>query len=1115
MADATRFVVVWALLALVAGLSGFAVPAPAAAQGITLTWTGRTSDQFWNLYERWSQDYTVKPTSQPSADVTVTIGEGAVCPATGSFSVDTDLVTNGNQDTLTFTDSNWDDAQTVRITATADADTNDNTRLCQVQHSAAGGGYDSVTSPKFLFNQEFPGEVSGTFVQKTVNGLEGSKNRTYKVWLTHAPNADATVTITFKSGDTDISIDTDADTDGDQNTLTFTTSDWADPGKAVTIDTAEDGDALRGSAVFTHTATGGGYDHSIGERVVDVTIWEVDDDDPPSKPTGLSATAGDASADLSWNSSANLPNSEYWTYSKWQYRYKTTGGYGSWTDIADSGPNTTSHTVTGLTNGVLHTFQIRAHNDVTGAASDEASATPKAPLSFGSATIANYSLVQNAAITTVTLPAASGGDPAYTYTLTPAPPAGVTFTAASRQLSGTPTTLTASRTYTYTVTDSASATASFSFAIAVETDSMPSVGAVANQSFVQNSAISTVTLPAATGGNSPLAYSISPAPPAGLSFDASTRELTGTPTGTQQATTYTYTATDFDGDPTTATFTIAIAADAQPSFGTGTVADQTWTQNAALTSLTLPAATGGNTPLTYTLARTSGTPALPPGVSFDASTRTLSGTPTTLQSAVEYTYTATDADGDAVTLTFDITVETDTQPTVDSVNDQSYHQNSAITTLTLPAGSGGQRHADLLAGEELRDAHAAAGIGVRRLDAGAHGDPHGPPGIGELHLHRHGPGRRRGDGDLQHHHHPGQHPLVRRRRDDRRQGLRAERRDHHGDVAAGDGRRHAPDLLAVAGPARGPELRRLLAAALRHPDGAQVRDHLHLYGHRQRQRHGHADLQADGGGRHAAVARFGGRPELPPEQRDHDADAAGGDRRQHALHLHPGKDQRLADAAAGIDVHGLVPATLGDSDRPPDVCELHLQGDGCRRRHRDGGLQHHDHAGQHAVVRQQQHHRQGLREGFGDHHGDAPRGHRRRHPADLLAVARATHGPEFRRFVSATERHAHGAEGGDHLHLHGDGRERRHGDGGLQHHGDAGQPAVVRQRRVDRGQGLREGRGDHHGDPAAGHRRRHPAHLLAVARAPDWPLVRRFLAPALRDPDSAQVGDDLHLHGHR
>ena len=685
------FVVVRALLALVAGLSGFAVPAPAAAQDITLTWSGRTSGQFWQLYERWSQDYTVKLTSRPSADVTVTIGEGAVCPATGSFTVDTDLETSGNQDTLTFTDSNWDDAQTVRITATADADTNDNTRLCQVQHSAAGGGYDGVTKPKFLFNQEFPGRVSGTFVQKTVNGLEGSKNRTYRVWLSHAPNADVTVTITFKSGDSDISIDTDADTEGNQNTLTFTTSDWADSGKAVTIHTAEDGDALRGKAVFTHTATGGGYDHSIGERVVDVTIWEVDDDDPPSKPTGLSATAGDASADLAWNSSVNLPNHEYWTYSKWQYRYKTTGGYGSWTDIADSGPNTTSHTVTGLTNGTLHTFQIRAYNDVAGAASDEATAMPLAPLSFGTNTIPDYSLARSQAIATVTLPEASGGLAPLAYSLekttgSPTLPPGLTFTAASRQLSGTPTTMQTAAEYTYTVTDSATPanTATLTFDVAVTADSAPSLGAVTDRSFHQGSAIGDVVLPAATGGNAPITYTLartngSPALPPGLRFDGATRTLSGTPTGTQSAVGYTYTATDSDNDAATAAFDITVTQDHQPSFGDQTVADRTWYKDLAIGTVTLPAATGGDTPLTYTLAKTDGTPALPPGLSFAAATRQLTGTPTATQSAAEYTYTVTDNDGDTATLTFDVGVGINTAPTADAGADRRAALGATVT----------------------------------------------------------------------------------------------------------------------------------------------------------------------------------------------------------------------------------------------------------------------------------------------------------------------------------------------------------------------------------------------------------------------------------------------------
>ena len=409
------------------------------------------------------------------------------------------------------------------------------------------------------------------------------------------------------------------DTDGDQNTLTFTTSDWADPGKAVTI--RHGGRRRRPAgfkAVFTHTATGGGYDDSIGERVVDVTIWEVDDDDPPSKPTGLSATAGDASADLSWDSSNNLPNSEYLTYSKWQYRYKTTGDYGSWTDMADSGPTTTSHTVTGLTNGVLHTFQIRAHNDVAGAASDEATATPLAPLSFGTNTIPDYSFAQSRAITTLTLPEASGGLAPRTYTLakstgTPTLPPGLTFTAASRQLSGTPTTLQTAAEYTYTVTDSASNTATLTFDIAVVANNAPTLGSVTDQSFHQNSAITDLVLPAATNGNTPLTYTLertsgSPALPPGLSFDAATRTLSGTPTGTQSAVGYTYTATDFDGDAATAAFNITVTQDNEPSFGTGTVADQSWIKDHAVTTLTLPQATGGDTPLTYTLAKTAGTP---------------------------------------------------------------------------------------------------------------------------------------------------------------------------------------------------------------------------------------------------------------------------------------------------------------------------------------------------------------------------------------------------------------------------------------------------------------------------------------------------------------------------
>ena len=84
---------------------------------------------------------------------------------------------------------------------------------------------------------------------------------------------------------------------------------------------------------------------------------------------------------------------------------------------------------------------------------------------------------------------------------------------------------------------------------------------IPNQTYVVNRAIATLNLPRATGGDGTLAYSISPALPAGLSFDAAARTITGTPTTAVEATTYTYTVTDSDAtnpDSDTLTFTITV-----------------------------------------------------------------------------------------------------------------------------------------------------------------------------------------------------------------------------------------------------------------------------------------------------------------------------------------------------------------------------------------------------------------------------------------------------------------------------------------------------------------------------------------------------------------------------
>ena len=97
--------------------------------------------------------------------------------------------------------------------------------------------------------------------------------------------------------------------------------------------------------------------------------------------------------------------------------------------------------------------------------------------------------------------------------------------------------------------------------------------------------------------------------------------------------------------------TVTAIANVAPDFGTATVAAQRWALGTAITDLVLPAASGGNTPLAYTLS-----PALPAGLTFTAATRTIAGTPSAVAASATYTLTATDTDGDTDTLEF--TIET-------------------------------------------------------------------------------------------------------------------------------------------------------------------------------------------------------------------------------------------------------------------------------------------------------------------------------------------------------------------------------------------------------------------------------------------------------------------------
>ena len=154
----------------------------------------------------------------------------------------------------------------------------------------------------------------------------------------------------------------------------------------------------------------------------------------------------------------------------------------------------------------------------------------------------------------------------------------------------------------------------------------------------------------------------------------------------RSATPYTYRVVDADTnvsatDRADLNFDITIEPDTEPGFGSAIISDRFYAPNVAITPLTLPAATGGNAPLSHTLARTTGSPALPPGLSFDADNRVLSGIPTTTQGAVTYAYRVRDTDADVAELSFTITITDD--PVATDLTVDLYRNPDAPATPTV------------------------------------------------------------------------------------------------------------------------------------------------------------------------------------------------------------------------------------------------------------------------------------------------------------------------------------------------------------------------------------------------------------------------------------------------
>ena len=154
----------------------------------------RTSATALTVPEGDNRTYTVALRSQPAGPVTVT----------PSVAGSADVTVSG---ALTFTAQNWNQAQTVTVSAAQDADAAND--AATVSHAVSGGGYGSVTAPDVEVKVEDDDE-QGVRTSATALTVPEGDSRTYTVVLGSQPAGPVTVTPSV-AGSPDVTVPRRAD----------------------------------------------------------------------------------------------------------------------------------------------------------------------------------------------------------------------------------------------------------------------------------------------------------------------------------------------------------------------------------------------------------------------------------------------------------------------------------------------------------------------------------------------------------------------------------------------------------------------------------------------------------------------------------------------------------------------------------------------------------------------------------------------------------------------------------------------------------------------------------------------------------------------------------------
>jgi len=269
-------------------------------------------------------------------------------------------------------------------------------------------------------------------------------------------------------------------------------------------------------------------------------IFETNSTTVPGAPTGVSATAGNAQATVTFAAPVSNGGSAITGYTV----ISSPGGF-------TATGSTSPITVTGLTNGTAYTFTVTATNanGTSPASSASNSATPSAPSTVPGTPTGISATAGNAQATvTFTAPVSNGGSAITGYTITSSP-SGFTATGSASPI--TVTGLINGTAYTFTVTatnangtgPSSAASNSVTPSAAVTVPGAPTIG-TATKGNAQ--ATVTFTLPGSNGGSPITGYTVTSSP-GGITATGTASPITVTGLTNGTAYTFTVTATNANG----------------------------------------------------------------------------------------------------------------------------------------------------------------------------------------------------------------------------------------------------------------------------------------------------------------------------------------------------------------------------------------------------------------------------------------------------------------------------------------------------------------------------------------------------------------------------------------